>query len=97
MQSSTEVQNIKVTKDIVVVEITRVLVPGAILDLHKKSLASFGTVPFTVVCRKTQLQTMYVRVSPGKLNNNSHSWLPLGNIFSTVHHSEGLRLDITME
>jgi hypothetical protein len=58
------VQNIKVSKDIVAVEITKVFVPGAILDLHKKSLASFGTVPFTVVCRKTQLQSMHVEVSP---------------------------------
>ena len=64
MQSSAEVQNIKVAKDIVAVEITKVLVPGAILDLHKKSLASFGTVPFMVVCRKRQLQTMHVEVSP---------------------------------
>ena len=57
-------QNIKVSKDIVAVEITKVFVPGAILDLHKKSLASFGTVPFTVVCIKTQLQSMHVEVSP---------------------------------
>ena len=54
----------RLQKTIVAVEITRVLVPGAILDLHKKLLASFGTVPFTVVCRKTQLQTMNVKVSP---------------------------------
>ena len=63
MQSNPEVENIKVSKDIVAVEITKVLVPGAILDLHKKSLASFGTVPFTVVCKKTQLQTMHVEGS----------------------------------
>ena len=58
IQSNPEVQTIKVSKGLAAVEITEVLIPGAILDLHQKSLASCGPAPFIVVCKKAKFQTM---------------------------------------
>src|SRR5882762_1217014 len=89
MQSNPEVQNIKVSKDIVAVEISKVLVPGAILDLHKKSLASLGIVPFTVVCKRAQLQTAHAESSSAIERDQSAINLQDTHQSNTVQENSG--------
>ena len=55
--SSTKVQGINITKTRAAINITKVIVQGAILKLHGQSLESFGQPPFTVVCKRSQLKT----------------------------------------
>jgi hypothetical protein len=46
------------TKTRTIVEVLKILVPGALLSTHhKQALNSFGSVPFTIVCTKSHLRT----------------------------------------
>jgi len=55
--SKSKVGNINITKTRAAIDITKVVVKGAILKLHEQSLESFGQPPFTIVCKRSQLQT----------------------------------------
>jgi hypothetical protein len=48
---------VKVTKTRCVIEIGEVLVPGALVPLHKKPLNNFGTPPFKLVAAYSSLKT----------------------------------------
>jgi len=55
--SNPKVGDINITKTRAAIDITKVIVKGAILRLHRQSLESFGQPPFTIVCKHNQLQT----------------------------------------
>ena len=57
MQSHPKVDSISVSSTRAAIDISKVIVGGAILNLHNKSLESFGAPPFTIVCKRNQLQT----------------------------------------
>jgi hypothetical protein len=55
--SNPKIGDINITKTRAAIDITKVIVKGAILKLHNQSLESFGQPPFTIVCKCNQLQT----------------------------------------
>ena len=55
--SNAKVDGITITKTRAAIEVTKVIVKGAIIGLQQKSLEEFGDTPFTVVCKRKQLQT----------------------------------------
>ncbi|KAF8174192.1 hypothetical protein K438DRAFT_1771787 [Mycena galopus ATCC 62051] len=57
-----EIINISATR--CVVQITEVIIPAAILKIHKQSLASFSTVPFSAVCLRSHLRLTSTIVLP---------------------------------
>jgi len=49
---------IHITSTRTVIDIVKILVPGALITTHgKRALNSFGSVPFSVVCLRTHLRT----------------------------------------
>jgi len=67
---NSKVENINITKTRAAIDITKVVVKGAILKLHEKSLESFGQPPFTIVCKHNQLQTSSLEESEQIENDN---------------------------
>ena len=59
-----KVGNINITKTRAAVDIIKVVVRGVILRLHERSLESFGQPPFTIVCKRNQLQTSSLELEP---------------------------------
>ena len=55
--SNAKVDGITITKTRAAIEVTQVIVKGAIIGLQQKSLEEFGATPFTIVCKRKQLQT----------------------------------------
>ncbi|KAJ3840970.1 hypothetical protein F5878DRAFT_672230, partial [Lentinula raphanica] len=56
--------NINITELRCVIEVTDVYVPGAVLSTHhKRSLESFGSVPFHVVCLKSHLRIPHDKIA----------------------------------
>ncbi|KAJ3964645.1 hypothetical protein EV361DRAFT_873842 [Lentinula raphanica] len=56
--------NINITELQCVIEVTDVYVPGAVLSTHhKRSLESFGSVPFHVVCLKSHLRIPHDKIA----------------------------------
>lgn len=51
-----EYAGVKITKARCVIEITKVLVPAAIIKTHNQSLSSFGRTPFNLVCTRNHLR-----------------------------------------
>jgi hypothetical protein len=52
MKSKSVIHGIEIKGQIVAIEILKLVIPGAILHLHQKSLKSFGSVPFSIACEK---------------------------------------------
>jgi len=53
---NSKIENINITKIRAAIDITKVVIKGAILKLHEKSLKSFEQPPFTIICKYNQLQ-----------------------------------------
>ncbi|RDB16051.1 hypothetical protein Hypma_003473 [Hypsizygus marmoreus] len=66
--SSLSFGGISITSSRTAVDVTEILVPGAIVRVHgKRALRDFGTLPFTVVCLRS-----HVRISPAGESKSLH-------------------------